>query len=394
MSASAETKFDDVMVAMDVVDTIRHEKNLVETELSGPERERALVAKLRDIYRAQGLEVSDDVLQKGVAALEERRFVHEPLKPGLNRTLATLYVRRGKYAFRSAVAAVALVAAVAVPKTIYHFAVAVPKERAAAELNMALTEKLPRELNDAVAAAVLVARDVPSADVQLSALERTKQDGLAALAARDADKARKAIATIVDIRKQLETRAAAAIRERESREAAAGLTAEAAALIADARAAAREPSAAKAVETLAVDLERVAKTGDRGAFATAKAKLVNLTDEIKLPLTIKIVDRPKVMAGIFRMRNNDPRTKVYYLVVEAVRPDGTAVPRQIRNVETDRTETVTTWAIRVSEGTYSKVAADKKNDGFINERDIGSKPAGALDIVWSVTTGGETITKW
>jgi len=394
MSASAETKFDDVMVAMDVVDTIRHEKSLVETELSGDARRDELVAKLRDIYRAQGLEVSDDILQKGVAALEERRFVHETLKPGLNRTLATIYVRRGKYAFRSAVAAVAIIAGIAIPKTIYHYAVVAPKERAAAELNIALSERLPRELNDAVAAATLAARDVPNADVQLSAVERAKQDALAALAAREADKAGKSIAAIVDIRKQLESRAASAIREREAKAAVAGLTAEATAVIADARAAAKEPSAVKAVETLAVDLERVAKSGDRGAFATAKAKLMNLTDEIKLPLTIKIVDRPKVMAGVFRMRNNDPKTKVFYLVVEALRPDGTAVPRQIRNVETDRTETVSLWAIRVSEGTYQKVAADKKNDGFINEREVGTKPAGALDIVWSVTTGGETITKW
>ena len=394
MSAAPDKQFDDVLVAMDVVDTLRHEHDLVETELSGEARSAALVEKLRGIYRAQGLDVPDEVLRKGVTALEERRFVHDPLKPGLNRTLATIYVRRSKYALRTAVAAVAIVAAVALPKTIYHYTVTVPAERAAKELNILLSEKLPRELDDAAKAALLAGKDLPNVDAQRSSVERLILDGHAAIAAKDADKARKAITSINGIRKEFEATAIARQKEIEAKAVAGQLTAEAATLIADARSAAKEPSAVSAVETLAVDLERVAKAGDRGAYNTAKAKLVNLTDEIKLPLAIKIVDRPGEKSGVWRMRNNDPKTKVFYLVVEAVRPDGTTVPRQIRNVETDRTESVRTWAIRVPEATYNKVGKDKTSDGIINERDVGAKPAGALGIVWTVTTGGETITKW
>jgi len=405
MSASEAKQFDEVLVAMDVVDTLRHEQNLVESELSGDARRNALVEKLRGIYRAQGLDVPDDVLQKGVAALEERRFVHEPLKPGLNRTLATIYVRRGKYALRGAVAAVAIVAAVAVPKTIYHYTVTVPAEKAASELNVLLTEKLPRELEDAAKAALLAGKDLPNVDAQRSSVERLKLDGQAALSAKDADKARKAIAAINGIRKDFETTALARQKEIETKELARQreieakanaerLTAESASLIADARAAAKSPSAASAVETLSVDLERVAKAGDLGAYNTAKAKLVNLTDEIKLPLTVKIVDRPGEKSGVWRMRNNDQRTKTFYIVVEAIRPDGKAVPRQIHNVETGKTESVTTWAIQVPEETYNKVGKDKTSDGIINDRDVGTKPAGTLDIGWSVKTDGKTITKW
>ncbi len=53
---------DDVMLAMDVVDTLRHNERLVERELSTEDREQALLKRLREIYTAQGIEVSYAVL--------------------------------------------------------------------------------------------------------------------------------------------------------------------------------------------------------------------------------------------------------------------------------------------------------------------------------------------
>jgi hypothetical protein len=49
---------------------------------------------LREIYRQQGIEVPDHILKQGVEALAESRFVYEPPKPGLNTSLARLYVGR------------------------------------------------------------------------------------------------------------------------------------------------------------------------------------------------------------------------------------------------------------------------------------------------------------
>lgn len=111
-TAPAETApLDDVMLAMDVVDTLRHNQDLVTRELSEVDREKQLIDKLREIYRQQGIEVSDQILKEGVAALNESRFVYTPPKPGLGTTLARLYVGRKRWL--PAVATLVVLAAVA-----------------------------------------------------------------------------------------------------------------------------------------------------------------------------------------------------------------------------------------------------------------------------------------
>ena len=92
-----EEKLDDIMLAMDVVDTLRHEKLLLEKDLNAEDRRQDLIARLRDIYQAQGIEVPDAVLLDGVKALEEQRFTYEPPKKGFSRRVALLYINRRKW---------------------------------------------------------------------------------------------------------------------------------------------------------------------------------------------------------------------------------------------------------------------------------------------------------
>src|SRR3712207_2401533 len=87
---------DEVMLAMDVVDTLRHREQWVERELDETKREAMLLQRLREIYRGQGIEVPDRVLQEGVRALEESRFTYTPPKPGPAVTLARIWVARDK----------------------------------------------------------------------------------------------------------------------------------------------------------------------------------------------------------------------------------------------------------------------------------------------------------
>ncbi len=95
--ASGEpARLDEVMLAMDVVDTLRHRQLLVEQELGSEERDRALLDRLRQLYAAQGIDVPDRVLAEGVAALREDRFAYRPPPPGLGTSLARLYVRRAR----------------------------------------------------------------------------------------------------------------------------------------------------------------------------------------------------------------------------------------------------------------------------------------------------------
>src|ERR1051325_2662151 len=97
VTAKSAAPLDEVMLAMDVVDTLRHRQDLATRELAGVTREQQLIDKLRDIYHQQGIEVPDHILKEGVAALAESRFVYDPPKPGLRTTLARLYVPRGRW---------------------------------------------------------------------------------------------------------------------------------------------------------------------------------------------------------------------------------------------------------------------------------------------------------
>jgi len=46
---------DDVMLAMDVVDTLRHDRALAARDMASVERREDLIARLRGIYKAQGI---------------------------------------------------------------------------------------------------------------------------------------------------------------------------------------------------------------------------------------------------------------------------------------------------------------------------------------------------
>src|SRR5262249_40349092 len=77
---------DELMLGMDVVDTLRHRELMLEREVESGDREQKLLVRLRDIYSAQGIAVTDDVLAQGVAALREERFVYTAPTPSFGRS--------------------------------------------------------------------------------------------------------------------------------------------------------------------------------------------------------------------------------------------------------------------------------------------------------------------
>jgi Family of unknown function (DUF6384) len=127
----------DVMIAMDVVDTLRHQQVLIDRELNAGDRDRRLVERLRDIYAAQGIEVPDAVLEEGVQALKENRFAYSPPAPGLQTRLASLYVRREHWLKPVLLVLTLLVAALVA----YQLLVRGPAQREAAVLPAALAEQ-------------------------------------------------------------------------------------------------------------------------------------------------------------------------------------------------------------------------------------------------------------
>lgn len=164
---------DDIMLAMDVVDTLRRRERLVSRELDELGREEDLKARLKRIYAQQGIDVPDHVIEQGVAALREDRFTYKPIEGGWARRLALVYVKRGRWGkwLGGAVAALSLAAG------INHFAFVAP--RAA----------LPGQLTERHTEVAALART----DDAREAAQRIYQTGSAALAADDPTIAKQAL---------------------------------------------------------------------------------------------------------------------------------------------------------------------------------------------------------
>ena len=96
ISEQPEKNLDDILMAMDVVDTLRHSTRVVERELNASEYDIQLLERLRGIYEAQGINVPDHILKEGVTALREDRFTYHPTPPSFSRSLAEWYVENQK----------------------------------------------------------------------------------------------------------------------------------------------------------------------------------------------------------------------------------------------------------------------------------------------------------
>ncbi len=296
-----QAPLDELMLAMDVVDTLRHQELMLAHEVEADDREQRLLTSLREIYAGQGITVSDDVLKQGVAALQEERFVYKGPTPSLSRSLANLYVTRGRWGKW----VTAGVAVLALGFGVYEFGIHQPELRAEASL--------PGELQSAYQTVVAETQDPPA----LSKAEALLTDGKSQLEHRDFSQA--------------------------------GATV--------------------------------------GALRALDAQLREQYD-------LKIVQRRGERSGVYRVPDDNRRARNYYLIVEAVTARGEHLSMPIRSEEDGKTKNVTEWGLRVDEATFNSVAADKRDDGIIQNDVVGSKHRGVLNLEYSVATTGAAITKW
>jgi hypothetical protein len=296
-----QAPLDELMLAMDVVDTLRHQELVLARELEADDRDEHLLERLREIYTAQGIEVTDEVLAQGVKALREERFVYPGPAPSFGRALATLYVTRGRWGkWVGSITAVIVVAALA-----FQFFVRGPELRA--------IEALPADLQSTYQSIVATTDDAGA----LSDARVTLAAGEAAVARGEYDVAREAV------------------------------------------------------------------TGLR-----------TLDTQLALQYDLQVVSRPGELSGFERVPDDNPRAQNFYLVVEAIAPNGATLRLPIRNEETQRTDSVDKWGLRVDEETFRRVAADKRDDGIIQNNVVGAKRRGALDPEYSIATTGAAITEW
>jgi len=305
-----KSKLDDVLLAMDVVDTLRHREQLVLSELDAGAREAALLERLKDIYAAQGIDVPERILREGVKALEEKRFLYEPPKPSLGVSLAKLYITRDRWLAPVTFALVAFAALAGA----YEVGVVAPARANAAQAQIELTETLPAELT-------------------------RLHSEIGAVALEDA------------------------------------ATLQADALLADGR---------KAVAA-----------GDANAARAAVDGLKTLQGDLTAIYQVRVVYGPgEEYTGVFRIPDDVPGARNYYLIVEAVDPAGRLVEVPVTSEEDRRSDRVSRWGQRVSEDVFNGVAADKGDDQIIQNAVIGQKAAGYLSPQYTVETPGGAILEW
>jgi hypothetical protein len=390
--------FKDTMAVMDIVDAARHEDALIEKELSAEDRRKAFVEKIRDIYRKQGIEVSDEVLKEAVETFEGRRFRHQPLASGTSRTFWLSYVRRWRIA---AFASIPIVLAGAGWGAHYSL-VTLPAERAVLAEQVAIDESLPRELQALLAGASERIKEDSAffkGDDLAVRTALSQRDGTAAraglsrmrsvvAAADQRDRARQQeIADRARIAAQAE---ADRVRVVEEKREAGQLRAAISQRLDAASTISHSAEASAAVRGARSDLSRA--EGNLRSLQSLRPQVDALFDQIALPLIVRIVDRAGTLSGFYRDEDGGPR--VWYVVVEAVRPDGVAVALPVVSAENDGVSVVKTWAVQVPERVYAAVGRDKTSDGTIDDRVVGEKSTGEMKVRWSIQTNGKTISDW
>jgi hypothetical protein len=184
---------DDLMIAMDVVDTLRHREDLVQRELDEEGREAELIERLRKIYRDQGIEVPDKVLLDGVRALKESRFVYTPPPPGWRRAALTAWAKRDVHGRRTAIAAAVIGAGLGG----YYLLAVRPARLAQEQARIELTETLPRALKVVHTNVVAIAED-PAAKQKADALLADGENALRAGNRAGAAKAKAELTALAD----------------------------------------------------------------------------------------------------------------------------------------------------------------------------------------------------
>lgn len=145
---------DELMLAMDVVDTLRHQEKLVQAELGQAMRDEELKARLRELYESQGLTVTDQILDQGIRALRESRFTYQPPKPSWALWLAKVWVRRTTLGMWSAGG----LAALGLGWGSYYYGFVAPQRAQIERSKIEISQVLPRELEDIYVSVVNLAQ--------------------------------------------------------------------------------------------------------------------------------------------------------------------------------------------------------------------------------------------
>jgi hypothetical protein len=119
-----------------------------------------------------------------------------------------------------------------------------------------------------------------------------------------------------------------------------------------------------------------------------------LHGDLNREYTLAIVSRPGEPTGVWRRPPSGIQARNYYLIVEAIAPDGHKLKLPIRNEETGETEPVDKFGVRVSQEVFDAVAREKRTDGIVHNNRFGVKRRGTLSVDYKMPFEGGMITKW
>jgi hypothetical protein len=125
----------------------------------------------------------------------------------------------------------------------------------------------------------------------------------------------------------------------------------------------------------------------------AIAQLDQLGKALRQAYVLRIAGRPQDETGFFRTHARF-QGRAYFIVVDAVDPDGKPVQLPIRNDETNRIENVARFAVRVPQETFDAVRADKQRNGIVQNAKMAEKRRGYLEPEFHMTALEGRLTRW
>jgi hypothetical protein len=136
------------------------------------------------------------------------------------------------------------------------------------------------------------------------------------------------------------------------------------------------------------------ESGRHEQARTAIDNLERMLSQLSVAYSLRIVQRPGEKSGVWRIPDVNTRARNYYLIVEAVNDRGEVLSLPVTSEETGKTRIVNQWGIRVDAALFERVAEDKRDDGIIQQREIGRKHYGRLEPEYLINTSGAAITEW
>lgn len=323
---------DDVMLAMDVVDTLRHSSRVVERELDAEGQDQRLLERLRNIYSMQGIDVPDHILREGVDALREDRFRYTPTPPSFSRWLAELYVGKG-----------------AKKQEIEDSG---DPQKKTSGLKKFLLIGLCVYLGFFIIANFQVL--LPNSEINTKIREKQRYVEYAQSMPQELDNIYRRIKILTENPE---------IREQ-----------------------ARQISSAAQAALWAKDID---------AAIADKEKLESISHKLTQEYDLRIVGGSNEQSGVWRVPDGNQNARNYYVIVEPVNEQGRVISLDILNEENNKmASNVKKFGVRVPEPVFEDVKRDKSDDGIIQNNIIGSKKRGELEVIFNREVMSGRITDW